>query len=130
MRLAMSEDHLENLQESLAGIGDSLRGIEQKLVGQDTLAGQINYLFATVSAIDFVLKRMMANHAATFPFGAVCEMLNNEEMVMASINAHPELAEEHRKVMTFHLTAMLRDVRALLAQSQSSSPQKEESSDS
>jgi hypothetical protein len=130
MRLAMSEDHLENLQESLAGIGASLRGIEQKLVGQDTLAGQINYLFATVSAIDFVLKRMMASHAATFPFGVICEMLNNEEMVMASINAYPELTEEHRKVMTFHLTAMLRDVRALLVQSQSSPPQKEESSDS
>jgi hypothetical protein len=122
----MSEE-VKNLEYVLAGIGDSLRDIEQKVAGQETLARQINYLFATVSAIDFVLKRVMASHAATFPYGAVREMLNNETMVLASINANPDLSEEHRKVMAFHLTAMLRDVRTLLAQAQNSPPQQQES---
>ena len=122
----MSEDHSKNLEETLSEIAESLQSIEQKLAGQNTIAAQINYLFATVSAVDFVLKRMMASHATIFPFGVVREMLNNEEMLMASINANPELTEDHRKVMTFHLTMLLRDVRALLADSQSLPPQKEE----
>jgi hypothetical protein len=101
------------LGASLRAMGQALERIEQRLglaapMDQQTL----DYLFGTLAAIDFVVKRLLASHAQMFPEGISQRLLDNEDEVLDSLD-RPDLPEAHRVVMKHHLKMMFRDARVL-----------------
>jgi hypothetical protein len=119
----MSEPNPSDFSNVLSEINEGLQRLEARLGQHDVFYHQITYLFGTVAAMDFVLKRMMASHAETMPYGVISRFLIEEETVLASISALPDLPEEQRQVMTFHLKMMLKDVRKFLEKTQNTPPQ-------
>jgi hypothetical protein len=118
---AMS-DQPSDAPDVLSSLNDVLQRIETKLEQQESLYQVTNYLLGTVAAIDFVLKRMMASHVEAMPYGVISRFLAEEETLLASISAHPDLPEDQRQIMVFHLKMMLKDVRKFVEQTQQAPP--------